>query len=249
MTEAMERLRAKTMPPTPLFWLECDSSEVPTDDAWLSQEEIACFREHWVPKRRSDWRLGRWTAKCALATHIGLAVDPGVFRTISILPAESGAPVVSMGGRPTEFSLSISHCDGRALVVNTSRQISLGCDLEKAGSRTRAFVEQFFTPLEIEQVEQSHLAACTGIETLIWSAKESVLKALAVGLRVDTRSVSVNINDVEDGAETDWRRFSALLVDGRSFAGWWCRDANWVRTIAGSGATLTPCPLRSKHPH
>lgn len=237
------------MLPTQSFWLECDSSDLPSDESWLSEAEIACFRERWVAKRRSDWLIGRWTAKCALAAaHTGLAVDPEAFRRVSILPAETGAPVLSMYGEPMEISLSISHCDGRALAVITSRKTPLGCDLEKAESRTRAFVEQFFTPFEIEQVERSHAAGWTSMETLIWSAKESVLKALAVGLRMDTRCVSVSI-DISEDVVKGWQRFSAVLVDGRSFAGWWCRDADWLRTIAGSSATLTPCPLRSTHPH
>ena len=230
------------MPPIQLFWLECVESDLPAAETWLSDEEIACFRDRWVPKRRRDWILGRWTAKSALAAHIGLAFDPKLFCGISIVPAATGAPVLSMYGEPMGISLSISHRDGRALAVISSQRTSLGCDLEKVEPHTRAFVEHFFTPAEIEQVERSDATNLTTTATLIWSAKESVLKVLAVGLRVDTRCVSVSL-DVTEGAGTDWQPFSAGVADGRRFAGWWHRDGDWLRTIACSGTAAMPSAL------
>jgi len=228
------RENAKPMQPIPLLWLECDESDLPADTSWVSDAETECFRSRWVPKRRREWLLGRWTAKSALASHFQLSCDPAVFRTISIVPGKTGAPFVTMQGEPTGVSLSISHRDGRALAVISTQRTLLGCDLEKAEPHTRVFVETFFTPQEIELVQHAEVRERASIESMIWSAKESVLKVLAVGLRVDTRSVSVNI---KGAPRYHWQQFSALIADGRNFAGWWCREGNWLRTVACSVAT------------
>ncbi|HEY3929260.1 MAG TPA: 4'-phosphopantetheinyl transferase superfamily protein [Candidatus Koribacter sp.] len=230
------------MQPIQLFWLECDESQLPVDESWLSDAETAYFGQRWVTKRRRDWILGRWAAKCALAGYAGLAVSPRRFRNISIVPTESGAPVGMMWGKPMGVSLSISHCGGRALALIGPPEISVGCDLERVEPHSPAFVESFFTPSEIDQVEQSASDDRPTISSLIWSAKESVLKVLKVGLRVDSRSLSVAIEAPQCTA-TDWRRFSAIVVDGRHFDGWWLRATTWLSTMAASAATSPPTVL------
>lgn len=225
-----------------LYWLECSDSELPADGTWLSIAEIACFRRGWVPKRHREWLLGRWTAKNALTRHFGLASDSETLRTISIVPAESGAPIVFANGQPMSASLSISHRDGRALAVVSPLGIAVGCDLERAEPHSSTFLQQFFTPAEIEQVERSERLDSPCIETVIWSAKETVLKMLALGLRVDTRSVSISVEVAQTHAK-DWKRFSALLVDGRRFTGWWHRDSTWLKTVAASSANAIPVAL------
>ena len=67
--------------------------------------------------------------------------------------------------------------------------------------------------------------------TLLWSAKESALKALREGLRRDTRSVRVRLLDGGfDG--TGW---SALRVEcaatSRLFSGHWRRIGSEVFTV------------------
>lgn len=237
------------MRPIQSFWLECIESDLPSGETWLSDAEIACVSERWVPKRRRDWLLGRWTAKCALARYFGMELNQETFRRYSILPTQSGAPVGLLNRQSIGASLSISHRDGRALAVIGSGQASLGCDLEIAEAHSRAFIEQFFTPSEIEQLERSNLGAGSSLETLIWSAKESVLKVLTVGLRVDTRSISVFIGDVAESDVGGWQQFSAVGEDGRRFGGWWHRYSTWFRTIAGSCPMSTPVALSlTTHP-
>ena len=228
------------MQPMQLFWLECTDSELPADEAWLSDAERRCFRERWVPKRQHDWLLGRWTAKCALARYLGTSLDPEKLRKFSVIPAESGAPIPSINGRSMDLALSISHCEGRALALIGPGRISVGCDVERVTARASEFRRQFFTSSEIEQVEQTMNEERNLLENLIWSAKETVLKILAVGLRVDTRCVSVSIDLAE---ASGLQRFSALVVDGSRFRGWWHREGRWIKTMAGAVPTSVPVAL------
>jgi len=72
--------------------------------------------------------------------------------------------------------------------------------------------------------------------TLLWSAKESALKALGVGLRADTRSVSL-AEPPESGclrnADPIWRRLSMRCAFGE-LPGWWQSSDDFVRTVVGA---------------
>jgi hypothetical protein len=58
-------------PPQDILWLTRAFGDVPSDDAWLGQRELAVLERFRVSKRNREWRLGRWTAKCAVACALG----------------------------------------------------------------------------------------------------------------------------------------------------------------------------------
>src|SRR3954453_10565833 len=96
-------------------WLTRSHADVPADDAWLGARERAVLAGLRVPKRRADWRLGRWTAKCALGAWLG--TDP---IEIAVLAASDGAPEAWLGDERLPVSISISHRGGRALAAVAS---------------------------------------------------------------------------------------------------------------------------------
>ena len=55
-----------------LCWLSQGMEDAPADDAWLSPVEAGYVSRLRFPKRRTEFRLGRWTAKQALALYLGL---------------------------------------------------------------------------------------------------------------------------------------------------------------------------------
>ena len=79
---------------------------------------------------------------------------------------------------------------------------------------------------------------------LLWSAKESTLKALHAGLRLDTRSVVVS----PFPASYDFNGWSRLLVrysgercaESRVFHGWWQLADNIVRTVVAAPPPDSP---------
>ena len=76
---------------------------------------------------------------------------------------------------------------------------------------------------------------------LIWSVKESVLKAIRHGLREDTRSVTVK--QVERNGP-GWAAVKASYAQGRMFYGWWREEGSLVRTMVVSPAAPPPVDLR-----
>ena len=54
-----------------LGWLTRELAEVPPGEDWLSARERRALSRLSVPKRRAEWRLGRWAAKAAVAACLG----------------------------------------------------------------------------------------------------------------------------------------------------------------------------------
>ncbi len=128
-----------------VYWLEQSEADVPADDNWLSANETDRLLSLRVPKRRNDWRLGRWTAKRAVAAYLDRTGSSRALTSIQILPAASGAPEVFLQDRTPAPSISLSHRGGIALCTVVEPHVTLGCDLEMIEPRDDNFVTDYFT--------------------------------------------------------------------------------------------------------
>jgi 4'-phosphopantetheinyl transferase len=229
-----------------VYWLEQAAADVPADDAWLSAGETARLNSMRFAKRRADWRLGRWTAKRALAIHLRMAVEAETLAGIEIRAALSGAPEVFFSDRRAAISISISHCGGRAICAVAPSAAALGCDLEFVEERSYAFVTDYFTIREQALIGEVSAADRFRLVTLLWSAKESALKALGEGLRLDTRYVAINpVRRLQppDYPES-WGPLEARCEEARMFQGWWQQTGRFVRTVIAAPRPDPPILLR-----
>jgi 4'-phosphopantetheinyl transferase len=213
---------------------------------WLSANECACLEAMRVPKRRSDWLLGRWTAKHAVAFCLHLP-DISAFPLIEIRPAASGAPQVFYNNSPANLTVSLSHsgCTAICAVTMSGGHAVLGCDLETIEPRSDAFISDYFAPDEQALIAQTSPLNRSRIATLLWSAKESALKALRTGLRIDTRSVIVSLTGAESNRPASWQPLSISHDGGTFFYGWWQMTHNYVRTVVAAPSCPPPiciCP-------
>lgn len=246
-----------------VYWLEQEKTDVPEHCAWLSANELVFLSRMHFPRRCADWRLGRWTAKRALAAYWKWPAVARTLASIEIRAAPSGAPEVFVEGSPAAVTISLSHRAGRAMCAIASAGVALGCDLEEVEPHSEAFVADYFS------VEEQALVAHTGptqrpvIATLLWSAKESALKALHTGLRRDTRSVIVKLlahsKSLLENAERveradlhlrlfledrGWRPLRVRDAEGGIFRGWWRQDsAHMLRTVVAAPSANQPIPL------
>jgi len=221
------------------YWLEQTEADVPAEDQWLSAEEMSRLAGLRLRKRRTEWRLGRWTAKRAVAACLNLPNDVRSLQDIEIRAAPCGAPEVFLFNERTGVSLSLSHRAGTALCVVGLSGLNLGCDLELVEPRDDCFVADFFTANEQTLVERAPGDERPMLATLVWSAKESALKALHVGLRVDTTLLDVSPTgaDLHQGRDYSgdvsvWSPLSLRSCvpngsGGQIFHGWW-RCANMM---------------------
>ena len=225
---------------TGVYWLEQSESDIPAGNQWLSAGEKSRLCTLRFEKRRTEWSLGRWTAKRAVASCLNLPIDVQSLQNIELLAASSGAPEVFLFHQRAAVSVSLSHRAGKALCVVGLSGASLGCDLELVESRDDSFLTDFFTADEQHLVERSPVDKRPLLTTLLWSAKESALKALHVGLRVSTTSLEVNPADAAPRwAErwqpdncADWSPLSVRVIGRGILPGWWRCTNNMVRTVA-----------------
>jgi 4'-phosphopantetheinyl transferase len=214
-------------------------TDMPADDAWLSPREAAWIARMRFPKRRSEFRLGRWTAKYALALYLG---RPGDLAGIEIDRAPDGAPAPLVDGRPADAYVTMTDRADQAVCLVGPPGRPIGCDLELVEPRSVAFLEDFLTP-----VERSLVAGAAGdderdlLANLVWCGKESALKILRTGLRRDTRSVEVSLPG--GPAVGGWAPMSVRAVEGTAFPGWWQRFGAFVLTVAATAPVPAPRPL------
>lgn len=236
--------------PLTIYWTLLDGSQVPAEagEDFLSpaeQRKLSGFR---FPKRREDWLLGRRAAKALL---LGLP-EYGRYspEEIEVLNTPAGVPYIRLPGVvASPDRISISHSNHFAFCLLASgAQVNMGADLEKIEPRAQALVEDFFTPAEREWVGFYRAGDRDLAVTLVWSAKEAMLKALGIGLGLDTRRVEVCRVDglPSGGGDPDgWLELPVREVDRqprRHWAAWWRQRGGFVMTVAGFG---TVADLRS----
>jgi 4'-phosphopantetheinyl transferase len=234
-----------------VHWLEQTEADLPANQEWLSASEVACLNSLRVLKRQRDWQLGRWTAKCALSAYLNTPGDLQSLSDIEIRPAASGVPEAFVAGQQAPVSLSLSHSNGTALCTIAPFGAALGCDLEVIEDRSDAFVADYFTAEERASVAQASAAERSRLVTLLWSAKESALKALHEGLRQDTRSVTVTMLESAVtsmaqeaySAQPIWHGLEVRHVDGAVFHGWWQQRGDLLRTLVAAPRPMMMIPL------
>jgi len=235
-----------------VYWLEQTEADVPAGEQWLSAGEMLCLRGLRFAKRRTDWRLGRWTAKRALAACLNVPSDICDLANIEVRATPSGAPEVLLFDLSADVTISLSHRAGAAICAVARSKTSLGCDLEAIEPRSSAFVADYFTVKERALVARTSVAKQTLLVTLCWSAKESALKALRAGLRLDTNCMDVSLVDdaleapSEEGwqdsfstslpatATAGWRPLRVRYADAQVFHGWWLHSNRLVRTVVSA---------------
>ncbi|HUI85301.1 MAG TPA: 4'-phosphopantetheinyl transferase superfamily protein [Candidatus Binatia bacterium] len=239
-----------------IYWLQQTAADVPANDDWLSGSEAERLHGMRIPKRRGDWRLGRWTAKRAVLEYLAGRSCLCAMPDIEIHPAQTGAPEVLVTGLGDMPSLSISHCSGMAICAVAQPHAELGCDLESIELRSPTFVTDYFTEREQELLTHASAEARPLLSTLLWSAKESALKALRSGLRLDTRSVEVSFPAAVRGPDGNhgpklelrsspgWQPLRVCCCQARVFHGWWQAEDNMVRTMIASPPPFPPHRLQ-----
>jgi len=235
-------------------WLEQTEADLPPHDDWLSADEAILLSRMRFGKRRADWRLGRWTAKRAAAAYLNLPGDPRALREIEVRPAPSGVPELFFANSSAAAIISISHRAGIAVCAIAMGGVALGCDLELIEPRDGSFVADYLTNEEQEMVWREPEEDRPRLVTLLWSAKESTLKALGEGLRLDTRCVAVTLDTRTDDASgaaglaeaTEppcWQPLLVRYAEGEVFHGWWQSGGRLVRTLVALPAPIAPLPL------
>jgi 4'-phosphopantetheinyl transferase len=227
----------------PIYWMLAHSDQATGAVAGvLSPAELERYYAFRFPKRRDEWFMGRWAAKAL--THSLPAYRQYRLDQIEVCNAPEGVPFLQLSDRaaPAEC-LSISHSGNLAVcALAPGLGVQVGVDLEKVEARTETFILDYFTPAERQLVDRYPDESRAMLVTLIWSAKESMLKALGVGLRRDTRLVEVQGLEGRppgSGESGGWQKLQVgeQPPSERAWAAWWQHRDPYVLTLAGFAAT------------
>lgn len=190
---------------------------------------------------------------------------------VSIPGRKAGQHVPVVSGMTLPISLSISHSGdtsfcalyaasddspGDQVVLNglsKTGQIQIGADIEQIEPRPEGFIQAYFSAEEIARFNQAPVEWREVLINATWSAKEAVLKALHLGLAVDTRRVNC-LCRVPAGQVDSWsliqvqcdpallpevlQRASRPVSDvdlcncAWNVTGWWRREGLFVLTLA-----------------
>ena len=234
---------------TSIVWHACGMAEVPIDDRWMDDVERNRFAAMRYPKRLTEARLGRWTAKNTVALAFGREPTMHALSDIRVRNAPDGAPELYVDDIHQPYVIAMTDRADWAVSALREGPERIGCDLELVEPRSRRFVEEYFTTTEVDAVEAGDHDL---MANLIWSAKESSLKVLRTGLRRDTRTVEV-VAEPGDG-----RTWTPLVVDVdggvERHHGWWRRFGAFVLTVAAAVPVdppvelIAPSPLASAVP-
>ena len=251
-----------------VYWLEQNQADVPQGNDWLGPNEVTTLRTMRFPKRRADWLLGRWTGKNAFANCFGHSLDFRTLRDIEIRAALSGAPEIFFRGDRSMVTISLSHRGGIGACALAPSPVLLGCDIEIIESHGDAFATDYFTLEEQASFAKTDTSDRLRLAALFWSGKESALKALGEGLRLDTRSVVVSLpfrleNTQEKkgsplrippssfssslSPQNGWNPIEVRNRNGRILHGWWGQSGSLVRTVLSAPPTDAPILLAQEH--
>ena len=201
-------------------------------DKYFSLEEQSEYSRFKVIKRQFEWISSRIISK-KMIKHI-LKGEKLYFPDIRIKKEDTGQPYIYISGQGRlEGKFSLSHSNGYVFCgYSPSKELIFGLDLEKIEARSLEFVQDYFTSREIERYQVLDGNDKEEYTTMVWSAKESVLKTLGLGLSIDTRKVEI-IPSENSSRLTGWNSCSVKLENkmNLNMNVYWQKIDGFIRTI------------------
>jgi phosphopantetheinyl transferase len=177
-----------------VFRLKIDSLEENLDSykKYFSDEDWkSLFTEKMTEKRKKEHLAGRLIAKSAISwkdrTENGNVVS---LSDINIITVKNGKPYGQLNNN--KYNLSISHSHDWAIASISKEQH--GIDIELSEKRDQAFQKEAFTQEEIKKIIKSTKELKLTEEqviTMVFSAKEALLKKIGVGLKGGLKKVKL----------------------------------------------------------
>lgn len=227
-----------------VYWTAVSFDQIGVDDlGWLSKQEKQHYETFRFTKRRDEWLMGRWAAK-KLLSSVYPSFNGVAMNEISIMNEFNGSPYVLVYGFRVPGVLSLTHREGLACAAWISDySVKIGIDLEFVETKPDVFIHDYFTPEESQLVFAAKESQRALAASLVWSVKESLLKALQTGLRLDTREVAVTVPALETSDQ--WK---SIQVDHcAKHTGFvnaaWRSIGDFVLTCAALGESALEQPL------
>jgi phosphopantetheinyl transferase len=201
-------------------------------ERYFGSGELNEYRRFVVPKRKMEWLASRILIKRLVINSVESTLNLSP-RSIVIRKKPSGVPFVEFAGIGKVGWLSMSHSnDGVFTAFSINGLHHFGVDLEFIEERSPQLIADYFTESEARWVNASKGEEKKFLVNLIWSAKETYLKAIGKGLQLDTRRVEIKgINP--NCVDTEWcdLDFQANVQETRNWRILFKRKEDFVQTM------------------
>ena len=161
---------------------EGSSSELPR---FFDDEEIRYIQAIESASRRGDYCRSRKAVKIALA-----ALTPTDPRAVEIVSGCLRQPLLKVRGEYASYQISLSHAGRYAAAFVFHPGLILGVDIEVVKSRAVDELAEYVTRDEIARCVSLGMTSEQAF-TLVWTAKEALMKAFRVGLGSEFRTAGV----------------------------------------------------------
>lgn len=170
--------------------------------AWLDAQEQSRWRRYQYDGPRRQFALCRAALRTVLCRQLGCRNEQLAFGL-----SQYGKPFATVHGEPAPVSFNVSHSGAHGLIALVGRG-RVGVDVEERVARhdPDGPIRDVFSP-----AEQKELAAACGAHKVdlfftMWTMKEALIKALGVGLSLDTSGFEIP-PEMRRGARTGVFRF------------------------------------------
>lgn len=180
----------------------------------LTQYEMQRWQRYHFAQDRYYFLITRYAAKQILSGYLGCAASSIVWHL-----GPQDKPYLPY----SDYQFNLSH-SGRYALLAVSWKQALGIDIESINALTNCMeiAQRFFAHEEIEQLQPWAQQPDQLQETFfkIWTAKESIIKAIGTGLSLSLTAFAVDVSDkpylirIDDGNPHQWQ-LQQLAIDSR----------------------------------
>lgn len=169
---------------------------------YLHDEELKYFNKLKFEKRIKSYLMGRYSAKIAISSYI----KETDLRKICILNGIFNHPVV-ITNYNENVQVSISHSKNISYSLSFSEKCPMGIDIEYIRYDNDKVLERYTKENELNILNKLSLEYSQGLY-LLWTAKESLSKALKIGFLSPISIFEVNeLKDMGSFILCDYKNF------------------------------------------
>lgn len=182
--------------------LTCHAARAAQALAWLDGTEQARRRRYRHPRPRTEFTLCRAALRAVLCRHLDCRNDDLAFQA-----SPHGKPCALVRGARAPVSFNVSHSGTHGLIALAGRG-RVGVDVEERVSRPDPDgpIRTVFSRAEQEELAAARGAHKVDLFFMLWTMKEALIKALGVGLSLDTSDFEIP-PEMRRGSRTGVFRF------------------------------------------
>lgn len=182
--------------------LTCRAARVAKALEWLDETEQARWRRYRYARPRTEFALCRAALRAVLCRQFHCRNDELAFET-----SPHGKPSATICGARTPGSFNVSHSGAHALIALAERG-RIGVDVEERVARhdPDGPIRAAFARTEQQELAAARGAGKVDLFFTLWTMKEALIKALGVGLSLDTSGLEIP-PEIRRGARSGVFRF------------------------------------------